>query len=127
MKKHSAEIARYAVNGLVATAVHFGVLTANINWFAFESAGLANFVAAIFGVTASFLGSRYFVFNKIAEGIFIQGVKFAGLYGLIAILHGFFLWIWTDLNQLDYRTGFFLATAIQVSGSYFGNKFLVFR
>jgi len=127
MRSQAAEIIRYVINGLVATVIHYGVLTANLSLLEFKSAGLANFVAAIFGITASFLGSRYFVFNRTAENLLQQAVKFSGLYGAIAILHGLLLWVWTDWNGFDYRIGFLLITAIQVSVSYLGNRFFVFK
>lgn len=127
MKANTTEIGRYIVNGVAATLVHYGVLAANLNLLGFDSAGLANFVAALFGITASFLGSRYFVFRRTSENIVRQALKFSGLYGLIAIVHGLFLTIWTDWNGLNYHLGFLAATAIQVSLSYVGNKILVFR
>ena len=127
MRSPIAEIVRYALNGLVATLVHYGVLSANLNLLAFESAGWANFVAAIFGIGTSFLGSRYFVFNQTKQSVLQQAIKFCGLYAAIAILHGLLLWAWTDLNGLDYRIGFLIATVLQVSLSYLGNKFLVFK
>lgn len=127
MRTHVAEISRYVINGLVATAVHYGVLTANLNLLNFKSAGTANFVAAIFGITVSFLGSRYFVFRHTTEGIMQQAAKFSGLYGGIAVLHGSLLWFWADLNGFDYRLGFLLATAMQMTLSYVGNKLLVFK
>jgi len=127
MKSHAHELLRYIINGVVATAVHYGVLTANLNIFAFESAGLANFVAALCGISMSFLGSRYFVFKNTAESFFMQFSKFGGLYGLIAIAHGAVLFVWTDLCALDYRIGFLIATALQMSCSYLGNKFWVFE
>ncbi|MGI6655802.1 MAG: GtrA family protein [Desulfobulbus sp.] len=127
MKSQTAEISRYIINGLVATAVHYGVLNVNINFLEFKSAGLANLIAAIFGVITSFLGSRYFVFKRVEEGILQQALKFSGLYGSIAVLHGLLLWIWTDWMGLDYRLGFLIATGMQVLLSYMGNKFLVFK
>lgn len=127
MRTQAAEIGRYVINGVVATAVHFTVLNVNLHLLKFDSAGLSNFVAAIFGITASFLGSRYFVFARTSEGLFQQAVKFSGLYGFIAVLHGLFLWAWTDWNGFDYRSGFLIATIGQVALSYFGNKFLVFK
>ena len=127
MKAHAAEIVRYAINGLVATAVHYGVLTVNLELLQFKSAGLASFVAALFGITISFLGNRYFVFNRTAENVLQQAIKFSSLYGAIAVLHGLLLWVWTDWKGLDYRLGFLFATAIQVSLSYVGNKILVFK
>ena len=54
---------RYLINGLAATAVHFVVLTFNLKVLGWGSAGIANLVAAVFGITASFLCSRYFFFQ----------------------------------------------------------------
>jgi putative flippase GtrA len=127
MKHQSSEITRYAINGLIATFVHYSVLTANIAYLEFKSAGLANLIAAIFGIASSFLGSRYFVFKPTKEDICNQAFKFSSLYGVIAVLHGLFLWVWTDLQGLDYRIGFVIVTGMQVILTYLGNKFLVFK
>lgn len=127
MNAHAKEIARYGINGVVATAVHYSVLTFNLTVLEIPSAGLSNLIAALFGISASFFGSRYFVFASTGEPIVRQAIKFSGLYGMIAILHGLVLLIWTDSYELDYRVGFLIATAIQVSLSYLGNKLLVFR
>lgn len=127
MKLQTAEISKYVINGILATGVHYGVLTLNMGILEFKSAGLANLVAAIFGITASFLGSRYFVFDQSTGGIFQQAIKFGGLYGAIAVLHGLFLWVWSDWQGYDYRVGFLVATGMQFSFSYLGNKFLVFK
>ncbi len=127
MKPQATELARYVVNGLVATAVHFAVLSFNLKVWGLSSAGVANFIAAFFGIAASFVGSRYFVFRKRSKGIFSQAIKFACLYGAIALLHGLVLYCWTDRWGYDYRQGFLLATLLQISLSYAGNKFLVFN
>lgn len=127
MSKGGGEVLRYVVNGLVATAVHYAVLTLNLEVLGFSSAGMANFVAALFGITASFLGSRYYVFRSTEDPILVQLLKFGSLYGAIAVLHGLVLWLWTDQIGLDYRVGFVIATGLQVSVSYFGNKYLVFK
>ncbi len=127
MRHHLTEIVRFGLNGFVATAVHFGVLTYNFEVLALPSAGLSNFLAAIFGITVSFIGSRYFVFRKTDEAILKQAMRFSGLYGAIAMMHGVFLLIWTDWMVLDYRIGFLLATGVQVVLSYTGNKWLVFK
>jgi putative flippase GtrA len=127
MNSHDKEIIRYIINGVVATAVHYAVLLFNLDVLNFNSAGLANLVAAIFGITMSFLGSRYFVFCKVDESITVQAVKFSGLYGVIALLHGLMLFTWTDWLGLDYRIGFLIATVLQVFLSYIGSKFLVFK
>lgn len=118
---------RYAINGVAATAVHYGVLTINLRVLEFSSAGLANLVAALFGITASFIGSRYFVFQKADGSLLLQAMKFSGLYGAIAVLHGAILLLWTDWMRYDYRVGFLIATIIQVALSYVGNRRMVFN
>jgi putative flippase GtrA len=121
------ELLRYGLNGVVATAAHFAALTLNLEVFHFASAGWANFCAALVGITVSFLGSRYFVYARTGQRLITEATRFAGLYGAIAVLHGLVLSGWTDWLKLDYRWGFLLATVLQVSLSYLGNKFLVFK
>jgi len=121
------QITRYAINGAVATAVHFSVLTFNLQVLSFPSAGLANLLAAVAGISTSFLGSRYYVFDKTDGSFFHQLGKFILLYAMIACLHGLILFVWTDRWHFDYKLGFLIATATQVSLSYLGNKKLVFN
>jgi len=121
-----AELARFVVNGLVATAVHYGVLTFNIRVLGIPSAGLANFIAAWFGITASFIGSRFFVFRRKDAPVLQQAARFLVLYASIACLHGLLLFVWTDLFHLNYTAGFLVATVLQTVLSYLGNKLLVF-
>ena len=118
---------RYAVNGLAATAAHFSILQVNLKIFGLTSAGLANFIAAFFGITASFVGSRYYVFQSHQQSILRQASKFGALYATIACLHGLVLYVWSDRWGWDYRVGFLLATVLQVVLSYWGSKLLVFR
>ena len=120
------ETARYAVNGLVATVVHFGVLQINLKILAISPVGLANFIAACFGVICSFVGNRYFVFTSQNKSGLSQVLRFGGLYTTIALLHGIVLYLWSDLQGWDYRTGFVVATMLQVVSSYWGNKLFVF-
>ena len=122
-----AQAARYVINGIIATAVHYAVLRFNLGVLHLPSAGLANLIAAGFGISASFLGSRYFVFRAHGGSILHQLAKFGVLYACIALLHGGVLWLWTDVNHFDFRIGFLLATALQVALSFWGNKTLVFR
>jgi putative flippase GtrA len=121
------QIIRYGINGAAATLVHFSVLWFNLNALGVRSAGLANLLAAAIGITASFLGSRYYVFRGHAERILTQAAKFGGLYAAIALLHGAVLYLWSDMAGLDYRIGFAIALVLQVALSYLGNRNLVFR
>lgn len=118
---------RYIVNGVVATAVHFLVLTFNLKVLGFASAGLANLVAAVFGITTSFIGSRVYVFQGSLEPLFRQITRFILLYVSIALLHGALMYVWADVFTLNYVAGFGVATIMQVVFSYWGNKVLVFK
>ena len=118
---------RYLINGLVATAAHFVVLTFNLEVLGWGSAGIANLVAAVFGITVSFLGSRYFVFQGSREPLFKQVYRFIFLYAAIALLHGALMYVWTDHYRLNYIAGFVVATGMQVLCSYWGNKRMVFK
>jgi putative flippase GtrA len=126
-KPDFGEIARYIANGLVATAVHYAVLSFSLEVLMVPSAGLASLGASVFGITASFFGSRYFVFRLHNETIARQAAGFVLLYAAIACLHGLVLAVWTDLCRLDYRWGFLVATCLQMALSYWGNKRLVFK
>lgn len=118
---------RYILSGLFATVVHFAVLTFSLKVMGMQSAGLANLIAAVFGISTSFLGNRYFVFRTGGDPWGRQVIFFGILYALLALAHGVILYLWTDLGGLDYRIGFVLATGLQVAISYVGNKTLVFR
>ena len=118
---------RYIINGLAATAIHFFVLTFNLKILGWTSAGLSNLVAAGFGITASFIGNRFYVFSGSAEPLFKQVYRFLFLYLAIASLHGAFMYAWVDAYALHYIHGFIVATFLQVLLSYWGNKILVFK
>lgn len=126
MKKR-CEFFNFVLNGIVAAVVHFFVLIINIEILNFQSAGLANFIAAIFGLSVSFFGNRYFVFRMHNEHLMKQAIKFVILYLLVACCHGSALYIWTDIYALKYVYGFFLISFIAVFFSYFGNKLMVFK
>lgn len=122
------QFARYLANGVVATAIHFIVLKFNLEIAGIGSAGVANAIAAVFGITSSFIGSRYFVFRE-ASGrpLFGQGLRFLLVYACIAVLHGLVMHVWADRWGLDYRVGFVIATFMQMAFSFLANKFMVFK
>ncbi len=122
----SSQFLRFIVNGVVAAAVHFSVLVFCVEVAGFPSAALANAAAAVFGIAASFLGNRYFVFAKTGRNAIMEAARFGGLYAAIALFHGLSLLVWTDWLGFDYRVGFVLATALQVFASYQLSKHFVF-
>ena len=118
---------RYAINGVIATCVHYSVLTIAMDGLHVGSAGTANLFAAAIGIATSFVGSRMFVFPDQSEAWTTQFMKFLLLYAVIALLHAAILYVWTDRMGRDYRIGFLIATGMQFISSYFGNKMLVFQ
>lgn len=123
----TGQVLRYVANGVVATAVHYGVLRLLLDVAGLSSAGLANLIAACCGIAVSFVGSRTFVFRRTDEPWLAQARRFLLLYGAIALVHGAFLYVWSDRLHLDANVGFAIALVLQVIGSYFGTKLLVFR
>ena len=117
---------RYVVNGVVATAAHYGVLFLNLEVLEFQSAAVANLVASIVGIGVSFAGNRWFVFAGTSEGIIHQAARFVGLYALIALLHGSVLLLWTDWLTLPYGLGFLIAVGIQTLLGFWGSRRYVF-
>jgi putative flippase GtrA len=126
-KALGGQVVRYIINGLVATAVHFSVLRFCMEVLHVPLAGEANAIAACFGITVSFLGSRYFVFRGQEGSVVKQGSLFLGVYAVIALLHATVMYIWTDRMGFDYRIGFVLATCMQMAFSFVANKLLVFK
>lgn len=122
-----AQALRYLINGLLATALHFAILSFNLEVLHLASAGLANFIAACIAITFSFFSSRHFVFRAAHAPVLRQALFFVVLYGLLALAHGVILYLWTDRAGMDYRLGFLVATCFQVACSFFGNKLVVFK
>jgi putative flippase GtrA len=120
------EVARYIINGLFATGAHYLAFLFNLHALTPNSAGLANFLASFFGITISFLGSRYFVFRNWRVPIGVQFLRFGTLYAAIAILSGATLFIWSDIFFLNKTVGFFIGVILQVCFSYLGSRRLVF-
>jgi putative flippase GtrA len=118
---------RYIINGLLATGVHYAVLVLLLEVVQIDKASVANLMAAVLGITTSFLGSRYFVFQKVEESAWQQILRFVPLYALIAGIHTCVMWVWTDHFGWNYTLGFLLATGLQMAGSFLGNKYLVFK
>lgn len=119
---------RFAINGLVATLFHFFILSFILAIFQLTFAAVAGLVASLFGIMASFLGNRYFVFRAAKSGLTISQIsKFVPLYLTMSFFHTGALFFLTDIGGIDYRASFFAATSLQVLVSYACNKQLVFR
>jgi len=120
------ELLRYVVNGTVATLVHFAALTVLIGPMNMRPVGLANFLGAVLGTTASFFGNRQFVFKADGAPIQQQAVQFTALYAALALVHSTLMYIWCDWAGGNYQMGFLVATFLQFILSYIANRRLVF-
>jgi putative flippase GtrA len=125
IKPLDLKFVRFVLNGLVATAVHYAVLVTLIEFVRVESAGLANGIAAVFGISASYLGNRILVFQSRASHSRTLP-RFLLVYCLVTLLHAGVLAIWTDYEKLPYTLGFLLATAMSLLLTYFSNRNFVF-
>jgi len=88
MQRDINQILRYGVNGLFATGVHYAFLVLMLEQLQVRSAGAANLLAAVFGISISFLGNHYFVFKQTKSGILRQASRFLLLYTVLALMHG---------------------------------------
>ena len=126
MSKAHNELARFVLNGIAATAVHFAALRFAMSVLHVPLASAATAFGVVFGISASFLGNRYFVFRASQGDLGSQFTKFIALYATTATFHAAVLFIWTDLLEINYTSGFLVATAFLTLLSYVGNKRLVF-
>jgi len=129
MRVQSAELVqllRYIVNGAVATLVHFASLTFLIGPMNMRPVGFANFLGAVVGSVASFVGNRQFVFRAAGAPMQQQAVHFAALYAALALAHSTLMYFWCDWAGGNYHMGFLAATLLQFVLSYIANRRLVF-
>ena len=118
---------RYVLNGVIATCVHYAVLSLLVGPMGIRPVGLVNLIAALTGAAASFLGNRRFVFNSVTGSMRQQALYFAVVYGVLALVHSAYMYIWSDQFGRDYQTGFVGATVLQFLLSYIANSQLVFK
>lgn len=111
----------------MATFVHFLVLIVCYRMIGLPSAGVSNAIAAIAGVSVSFLGNRHFVFQATRESAWTQLSRFWGLYVALTLMQGALLFAWSDIAGLDYRMGFMIGVALQAVCTYYGGRHWVFK
>jgi putative flippase GtrA len=113
------------VNGLQATAVHYCTLLLLLEVMRLPSAGLANGLASVVGISASDLGNRLMVFRSNRPSMATLP-RFLLLYATLALFHAGFLAVWSDRLVLPYGWGFLLSTGLATAMSYLGNRYFVF-
>ena len=126
MREEAGRIFRFGLNGLFATAVHYGVLAGLVEAAGMASAAVANALAAVCGIAVSYAGNRTFVLRSRAPHR-RAGPRFLVSYAAVISLHGGAMALWADLGGLDYRIGFVLFTGAAAVLTYLLNRFYVFR
>lgn len=121
-----SEFSRYIINGLFATGVHYVIFIFNLKYISINSAGLANFLASFVGISVSFMGNRYFVFQGHHRSILPQFFRFSALYASVAIFNGLSLFIMSDKLSMDRNLGFLLTVCVQVCITYIASRRVVF-
>jgi len=118
---------KYIFNGLFATIVHYCVFIFSINFFNFQYTATADFIAAFFGISISFLGNKYLVFNMKAKRPFAQYLFFFFFYIFLVLIHSAIIFLMTDILFIHYNMSFLLATFFQFLISFAVNKNLTFK
>ena len=118
---------RYAINGLLATGVHYALLSVLVGPMGLRPFALANLLAAVIGTVTSFFGNRQFVFKAVGGSVRLQAARFIAIYAALALIHSAYMYVWCDHFEKNYQTGFVLATALQFLLSYIANSLLVFK
>lgn len=127
MKPHVGEIIRYTINGLVATGAHYLVLYTCVELLNFPLVGLANFLASVVGILVSFAGNKYYVFKSVGGPAKTQLLKFIFFYVFVAFIHGTFLYLWSDVFNNNFNSGFVVAVIIQFLLGYLSSRFFIFN
>jgi putative flippase GtrA len=125
MLDHRRTAPLFLLNGLFATGVQYATLVALVELAHLRSVGLANGLASLCGITASYLGNRLVVFRA-PTATSSTLPRFLLLYGVIAVINACALWLWSDLAGLPYTPGFVLVTGFATLVSYLGNRYFVF-
>ena len=118
-------IVRFAINGLVATGVHYLVMVFAIHVLGITWYSLAYALAFLFAVVTSFWGNKLFVFKSRQVQDF-QFVKFVILYLGLLVMTSLTMWVVSDYGGLHYNTGFIIAVTLQFIGGYLGSRYLIF-
>lgn len=117
---------KFLANGVLATLIHFLILILLIEVADLPSYGVANGIGAVFGIMASYVGNKLFVFQSKGDNK-KSAQRFLILYAALFLWNITFLLIWSDYMELPYQIGFVIAVGIATIVSYLTNKIWVFE
>lgn len=117
---------RFAIVGLVATAVHFSVIVIVVDLFRVSNATLATFLGTCVGIVISYLGHHRYTFSAVGEHR-QRFVTFVAAYGAVMTLHAGLMYLLTEKFGLSYAIPFVAATGISTLITFVLNRQVVFR
>ncbi len=101
----------YIVAGGIATAVHYAVLIALVEWFG-VSAALSSFIGALCGAVVAYLANRHITFPG-SKARHIQALpRFMAIALLGALLNGVLVWLGVHTLAWHYLAAQALATLL---------------
>jgi putative flippase GtrA len=121
----SVRFKKFVVVGLIATAVHYLCLNAFVLIWSDTLVWKLNLFAAAFGIMASYLGNRHFVFLS-GNPALPESVRFLFSYILVGLVHTVLMYVMVDSLRFALSIGFIFATSVQVFLSYTANRMYVF-
>jgi putative flippase GtrA len=111
---------RYLLIGLLATAIHYSVLVALVEYAAAAAAPSAAFGAAC-GALAAYAGNRRFTFRRgVAHGQALP--RFLAVAALGAVANGAIVWAGTEVIGMHYLVAQAVATGIVVWSGFVLNR-----
>jgi putative flippase GtrA len=107
--------------------VHFVVLVVAVDVVHIDNLAVSNFLAGVAGISSSFIGNKFYVFQVRHGSIHYQAIRFVVFYACILSAHTFVISLLTDYMGMDYRISFVFASALMLVISFLSNKYLVFK
>jgi len=119
------QIGRFAIVGVIATAVHYAILIALVE-IGHVKPVIATTLGYCVGVVTSYALNRRFTFTDSAAPVATSFAKFVALYGIGAVLNGFIMSAVMALGA-PYLLAQVVATGLVLIWNFLGARFVVFR
>jgi len=115
----------YIVAGGIATAVHYAVLIALVEWFGVFAA-LSSFTGALFGALVAYVANRHITFSG-SNARHIQALpRFMAIALLGAVLNGALVWLGVQQLGWHYLLAQALATLLVLGLTFRLNRLWTF-
>ncbi len=125
MRQIGLEFARFAIVGVVSTAVNFCV------YVALHAAGLALMLATIAGYATGLLVSfefgRRWVYRVQQASDSLTIIKFASLYAITGIGMAVIIKVLVGFLNLDYRVAWLVGASFAIVCNFAGTRHFVFK